>query len=435
MNTPAGWTQATLGKECSIEIGGTPSRDVHEFWDTDSSTENAWVSIRDMHSRVITDTAERISDLGVRHSNVKLQPEGTVLLSFKLTIGRVAFSGVPLYTNEAIAGLRSKTIDSEYLYHGLHQWDLLQGVDQAIKGATLNKAKLKKLSFVYPKSRDEQSTIAKVLSAVDQAIAQTKSLIAKQRRIKTGMMKDLLTRGLDEHGQLRSEATHAFQDSPLGRIPMEWEVMSLGAALDGAKGYLQTGPFGSQLHAHEYTHVGVPVIMPQDILQGFVSTAIIARIPEARAHDLRRHRVIENDIVFSRRGDLSRAAAIGSREVGWLCGTGCFLLRVPPKNMSARWLAYLYRHHWIQRQIETNAVGSTMPSLNNGVMAKLVLPFPAVGEQRKISQRIDAMDNETELLEAQLNKQQSIKTALMQDLLSGKVRVTPLLKTVETVSA
>ena len=76
-----------------------------------------------------------------------------------------------------------------------------------------------------------------------------------------------------------------------------------------------------------------------------------------------------------------------------------------------------------------------MPSLNNGVMAKLVLPFPAVGEQRKISQRIDAMDNETELLEAQLNKQQSIKTALMQDLLSGKVRVTPLLKTVETVSA
>lgn len=66
-----------------------------------------------------------------------------------------------------------------------------------------------------------------MLSTVDQAIEQTEELIAKQQRIKTGLMQDLLTRGIDEDGNLRSEETHEFKDSPLGRIPVEWEVEKL----------------------------------------------------------------------------------------------------------------------------------------------------------------------------------------------------------------
>lgn len=349
--------------------------------------------------------------------------------------GRFFFRPKHKYSVTNVCGymrVKGDNWDKRYVYYSLdHQHGRLSFDYQSKAHPSV----IRRIYTLNPLPKTEQSKIAEVLSTVDRAIAQTEALIAKQQRIKTGLMQDLLTRGIDEHGQLRSEATHAFKDSPLGRIPVEWEVKSLGAALDAAKGYLQTGPFGSQLHAHEYTHVGVPVVMPQDILQGLVSTAIIARIPEARAHDLRRHRVIENDIVFSRRGDLSRAAAIGEREIGWLCGTGCFLLRVPPNNMSASWLAHLYRHRWIQRQIETNAVGSTMPSLNNGVMAQLVVPFPAIDEQRNIANRIDAMDAETELLETQRSKQQSLKTALMQDLLTGKVRVTPLLQQAEEAAS
>ena len=58
---------------------------------------------------------------------------------------------------------------------------------------------------------------------MDRAIEQTEALIAKQQRIKTGLMQDLLTRGIDEHDNIRSEQTHQFKDSPLGRIPMEWD--------------------------------------------------------------------------------------------------------------------------------------------------------------------------------------------------------------------
>ena len=76
---------------------------------------------------------------------------------------------------------------------------------------------------------DEQAKIAEVLSTVDRAIEQTEALIAKQQRIKTGLMQDLLTRGIDEHGNLRSEQTHKFKDSPLGRIPVEWDIASVGS--------------------------------------------------------------------------------------------------------------------------------------------------------------------------------------------------------------
>ena len=81
-------------------------------------------------------------------------------------------------------------------------------------GDTLNKQKLKKILFEYPESEREQAKIAEVLSTVDRAIEETEAFIAKQQRIKTGLMQDLLTRGIDEHGNLRSEQTHEFNDSP-----------------------------------------------------------------------------------------------------------------------------------------------------------------------------------------------------------------------------
>ena len=428
MTLPDGWKQGRLGKLCSIEIGGTPSRGVAAYWDFAHDTSNVWISIRDMRQRLITGSAEQISDLGVKKSNVKLQQPGTVLLSFKLSIGRVALATVPLFTNEAIAGLSPTGLTRDFLFHGLQGWDLLQGVDQAIKGATLNKQKLKKILFEYPESEREQAKIAEVLSTVDRAIEQTEALIAKQQRIKTGLMQDLLTRGIDEYGNLRSEQTHKFKDSPLGRIPVEWEVITLGAMLKRARGYLQTGPFGSQLHAHEYVHEGTPVIMPQDILNGQISTSVIARIPERRANELHRHRLLPNDIVFSRRGDLSRAAGIGERETGWICGTGCFLLRVSPNAIDSTWLANVYRHHHVQRQVETNAVGSTMPSLNNAVMENLILAFPKADEQQEIMRRCDAAADSIASTVDQLAKMRALKRGLMQDLLTGNRRVTPLLE-------
>jgi type I restriction enzyme S subunit len=200
-------------------------------------------------------------------------------------------------------------------------------------------------------------------------------------------------------------------------------VNRLGAILKKCGGYLQTGPFGSQLHAHEYQQEGVPVVMPQDINEGLISTDQIARIFEQRAEELARHRMRVGDVVIARRGDLSRAAAINDSQEGWVCGTGCFLLRLGRGELRADFASALYRYDFIQRQIEGMAVGTTMPSLNNSVMERLYFPFCNHDEQTRIIERLTS--NDAFLLNSQthLAKLRQQKQGLMQDLLTGRVPV------------
>ena len=84
---------------------------------------------------------------------------------------------------------------------------------------------LREFPCIFPSDKKEQEKIAEVLSTIDRAIAQTEAIITKQQRIKTGLMQDLLTKGIDENGNIRSEATHEFKDFAIGRIPIEWDTL------------------------------------------------------------------------------------------------------------------------------------------------------------------------------------------------------------------
>lgn len=274
----------------------------------------------------------------------------------------------------------------------------------------------------------EQERIAEILSTVDEAIEHTEALIAKMQQVKTGLMHDLFTRGITPGGQLRptrEEAPELYKESPLGWIPKSWDVEKLGQILSHHGGYLQTGPFGSQLHANEYQSEGVPVVMPQDINDGRISDLNIARISEDRAVELLRHRMRRGDIVIARRGELSRAAAISEREDGWLCGTGCFLLRLGNSEFCTEFASNVYRQNFVQRQIAGRAVGTTMPSLNNSVMSELWFPFCAPGEQLRIVERLEAVEHQHQTLFSELVCSRNVKSGLMEDLLCGKCESWP----------
>ena len=271
----------------------------------------------------------------------------------------------------------------------------------------------------------EHRRIAAVLDTVDEAIAKTEAVIAKLRQVRAGLLHDLLTRGLDENGELRDPVARPeeFWDSPVGRIPRGWEVESLGARLHKNDGWVQTGPFGTQLHAHEYADEGVPVVMPQDIADGGFSTALIARIPRGKAHELRRHQLRPGDLVFARRGDLARCAAVTTLQTGWLCGTGCLLMRFRPRTLLSEWLSLAYRHDIGQRQMAARAVGTTMVNLNTGLLMDLVFAFPSIGEQAKVVEALAAIAARVNADTEGLGKLRLLKSGLLSDLLTGRVRV------------
>ena len=178
-----------------IEIGGTPSRNNPNYWDKEKVSRNRWLSIRDLKGNVIQDTKEYITDLGIKKSNVTLIPAGSIVMSFKLTIGKAAILGKDCYTNEAICSLIPKDLNivtTEFLIQALDIVDFEQEIDQAIKGKTLNKAKLKRLKVNLP-IVDEQQKIAAIFSAADQEITIHQNQLAALKQQKTGLMQQLLT--------------------------------------------------------------------------------------------------------------------------------------------------------------------------------------------------------------------------------------------------
>lgn len=272
-----------------------------------------------------------------------------------------------------------------------------------------------------------QRRIAAILTSIDTAIEKTEALIAKYQQIKAGLMHDLFTRGVLPNGQLRpprEQAPELYQETAIGWIPSEWRIAPLETILRESGGYLQTGPFGSQLHAYEYQTEGIPVVMPQDINEGKIGTEAIARISEKRALSLAKHQLKIGDIVIARRGELSRAAAVSEVEQGWLCGTGCFLLRLGRTDLNHFFFSHIYRYDYIQRQIAGTQVGTTMPSLNNSVMGRVFFPCPTPNEQNEISIRLSNAETEVDNLRNHAQKLKLQKLGLMQDLLTDKVAVT-----------
>lgn len=420
MTLPDGWRHARLGEECSIEIGGTPSRNVPAYWDDEKETGNLWVSIRDMNRQTITRTAEHITASGIAHSNVKLQPAGTVLLSFKLTIGRVAFAGLPLYTNEAIAGLQSRTIVHDYLFRGLQQWDLLQGVDQAIKGATLNKAKLKKIEFILPQTKSEQLKIAEILSILDRAIEKTEALIDKQERTKNGLLQDLLTRGIDERGNVRSQETHSFRDSPLGRIPVDWACAPLSKFVPSAQYGVSTS----------LGDTGQPVLRMNNLCDGEAELSQLKYTDFAVPEGLW---LRPGDVLFNRTNSWEHVGRSGIWRGQLERATfASYLVRLNPDvslllpELLCTWL------NWDATQIRMRQFatpGVQQVNINPTNLRLLLAAFPqSLHEQQTIVEHVATYRKVFQDTRAALKKLLALKSGLMLDLLTGRKRVTASLQ-------
>jgi type I restriction enzyme M protein len=175
------YTQAKLGEVCEVLIGGTPSRKNNEYF----GGNNLWVSISEMDGSMILDTKEKITDLGIKNSNVKLIPKGTTLLSFKLSIGKTALAGKDLYTNEAVAGLIPKDpnkLSNRYLYQLFNvKFVPLDRDGFNAFGKSLNSNYLKNEVIIPLAPPDIQVEIVNECQVVDDATVQAQIQIAKTK--------------------------------------------------------------------------------------------------------------------------------------------------------------------------------------------------------------------------------------------------------------
>ncbi len=174
---------------------------------------------------------------------------------------------------------------------------------------------------------------------------------------------------------------------------MKWERKTLGELVKAYGGRIQSGPFGSQLHRHDYKSEGIPVVMPKDIINDRVDTSSIARINDNDADRLSKHKLNIGDLVLPRRGDINKRVICKQENEGWLCGTGCLKIRLNDDIVDPNYLYYYFTLAHVVEAILNKAVGSTMLNLSGGILSSTELVYPPLPTQRKIASILSAYDD------------------------------------------
>ena len=350
----------------------------------------------------------------------KTVSQGAILFSVRAPVGRINVADREYIIGRGLAGIYATKIDAGYLKHFLLSNECkFQTASQGSTFEAISSVELAKWPVEFPSAWPEQSKIAEVLSIVDKAIEQTDALISKQQRIKTGLMQDLLTRGIDEHGNVRSEETHKFKDSLVGRLPKDWECTSLGSITQVGQG-LQI-PIAAR---HQIEGPGRYLYITVQYLNGGQSD------PEYIQDPLESVKCNIEDILFTRTGNTGQIIS-GLQGV---LHNNFFKVEYDRNRVDKDFLIHFLRWQPTQDRIMDLAGTTTIPDLKHGDFYSLNIGLPGVLEQRLISHVLRQINTSITKELAILSKLRSLKSGLMQDLLTGRVRITPLLEDMEVAT-
>ncbi len=404
------WNYETLGDLCDIQIGKTPARRMPSYWDATHTSQNVWLSVADLAhtdaSHQVFDSKEYLSSDGAKAS--KLVSRGTLLVSFKLTLGRLAIAGKDLYTNEAIAALLIREpgiISRDFLFYFLQFFDWVAAAkdDIKLKGMTLNKAKLRKIVIPLP-PLDEQKRIVAILdqafAGIDKAIAHTEKNLANARELFEGCLNTTF-RDLND----RCAAT-CLTDS--------FNVKSSKRVLKS-----------------QWRDKGVPFYRGREITK------------------LAKHGGVNNDLFISEElfrefreqhgapapGDIM-VTAIGTIGNSYIVkGSDRFYF----KDASVLWLDKItdidssFANYWLQsnsfhEQLKKDN-GATVDTLTIGTLKTTRIPVPSVVEQGNTANMLDAIKDQTDHLELvqrrKLTALANLKQSLLHKAFSGELTADP----------
>ena len=266
----------------------------------------------------------------------------------------------------------------------------------------------------------EQKLIASILDTVDEVIRKTEEVIAKLQLMKQGLLHDLLTRGIDDNGDLRDPDRHPeqFKDSPLGRIPKQWGVDHLQNLMAAIVDYRGMTP--------PYTTTGVAVISQEDVqLDGLRSTSkwVSKEVADEWTH---RGSVTGGETVFRMERFVGEVVRIPTDQ-RYIITRGVLALRPAELKLSRAFL-YWQMYYLCRRgnwRVYNHA--TTVPRMYKPELLAQPLAYPRLEEQRVIETMLDCAGGRESKEAAELNKLRLLKAGLMDDLLTGRVRVTDLL--------
>jgi type I restriction enzyme S subunit len=347
------------------------------------------------------------------------------LFSIAGVLGRVTIlkkEDLPANTNQALAIIRLKENSGKYLYYFLQSHYILsqiQSLNVQMAQANLSLENLNNFQIIIPKEKKEQEKIAKILSTIDKAIESTNRLIEKEKHIKTALMQELLTNGIDQNGQIRTKATHTYKPSQLGLIPDEWEIVSLDkcSTITNSNVDKKSSPEEQEIKLCNYMDV---------YANDEIDNSIDFMVATATELEIKKFTLKEDDVLITKDSespdDIGIPSYVAEDLKDVICGYHLTMIR-PKKNCYGKYLALLLQGNYYKKYFGKLASGSTRFALSLGTISQALIALPSITEQKQIAKILTTQDKKIQTEEITLAKLKELKKGLMNDLLSGKVRV------------
>ena len=415
-----------LGKAVGIHVGGgTPTRQVASYWKGDIP----WASVKDFPETggVIIETEEFISQAGLNASATNLIPENTPLVCTRMAVGRAAMPIVPMAINQDVKALfPAHGVSPRYLLK-LLQFAQPKAEAQAV-GSTVKGIRIQDyLDISVPLAPNEaQPTIAEILDTLDTAIRETEAIVIKLNGVKHGLLHDLLTRGVDANGELRppkTEAPQLYKQSPLGWIPKGWTAVTLGECTLKISDRDHTTPV--------YLEDGVLMVSPTNLVDDdgidFAGSKRISR----KAHEIncKKTDLRPGDIILHRIGaGLGSVRMITADMPEFSILHSMAQIRPNAREMSSAFMLWVMRGERTKRQMGLGTQSIGVPDLGLDKISSFLVTKPRLEEQLLVSSQLTAIQTKLDANYAEYSKLSALKFGLMDDLLTGRVRVTPLLE-------
>ena len=386
---------ARLDEVFNLQMGKTPSRNNTDYW---INGQYDWISIADLggYQKYVEKTKEKISALAVQESGIKSVPANTVIMSFKLSLGKTAITKNPVYTNEAIMAFIPTgryAVLPDYFYYLFSARDWTKGTNRAVMGTTLNKATLSALSIeVHP--LEKQHHIAATLDKVS-------DLISKRRQQLDKLDELVKARFVEMFGDL------ADPKCQYARCKL------VGACVDPDD--IKCGPFGTQLSKDEYQESGVAVWEIPQINSGFKEYPTHFLTAE-KARQLSAYSLIPGDIAMSRKGNVGRCGLYPKTFKPGIIHSDVLRIRVDSNRVDPCFMMYqLHFSRAVERQIEMVSSGAIMAGINVTKLKHIYVHIPPVNLQRQFTYFVDQTENIKTTISRSLEKLETLKKALMQE--------------------
>ncbi|NQX97754.1 MAG: restriction endonuclease subunit S [Flavobacteriales bacterium] len=412
---PDGWKIQAISEFAKTSAGGTPSTQVSEYWKNGNIP---WMSSGEVNKKRIFHVDNNITQLGFENSSAKLFPPKTILMALAgqgKTRGTVAISEIELTTNQSIGAIlvQDKNVYPDFVYHNLeNRYEELRSVSGGSGRAGLNLSIIGEQELKLPPF-PEQQKIAAILSSVDDVIEKTQAQIDKLKDLKTGMMQELLTRGVGVDGKLHTE----FKDSPVGRIPKGWDVLQISALCSHIVDCVnKTAPVVDYQTPYK-------MIRTTNVRHGRVDTDNVRNVTKETYEAWTRRLLPEKgDLIFTREAPVGECGILEDAR-GIFLGQRTMMYRADETKTSSQFLMYSLMSEYGQQQLKDFSGGSTVPHMRVPDCGKILIKTPSKKEQEIIVNSLGSVDSAIKSKENKLRKVKDTKKALMQDLLTGKVRV------------